>query len=73
MKAIARVSAARLLVRDFRARIVALAREGKPIADAKISLEICESALATLVEHEEAIRRARRERYRYPKKPKSRV
>jgi hypothetical protein len=51
------------------AAIVALAREGKPIADAKISLEICENALAALVEREEAIRGAHRERRAVPYVP----
>jgi hypothetical protein len=68
-RAQARLRAARLLVRDFRAWIAQLAREGKSTADAKISLEICESALAELAEREARIRKERAVRYKYPKKP----
>ena len=52
IRAQARLRAARLLVQEFRPRIAQLAREGKSTADAKISLEICESALAELSERE---------------------
>ena len=58
------------MVNEFRQFIVSLAREGKPTAEAKLSLQTCESALAALVEQEDGIRKALRERYRYPKKPK---
>jgi hypothetical protein len=58
------------LVQEFRARIAQLAREGKPTADAKISLEICESAVAGLAEQEERIRKERAARSKYPKKPR---
>jgi hypothetical protein len=70
IRAQARLRAARLLVQEFRARIAQLAREGKSTADAKISLEICESALAELSEREARIRKERTARYKYPKKPR---
>jgi hypothetical protein len=67
IRAQARLRAARLLVEEFRARIARLAREGKPTADAEVSLEICESAMAELAKHEARILKERRERYKYPK------
>jgi hypothetical protein len=70
IRAQARLRAARLLVQDSRARIAQLAREGKSTADAKISLEICESVLVELAEREARIRKERRDRYKYPKKPR---
>jgi molybdate transport system regulatory protein len=69
-KAIARVSAARTLVNDFRKSIATSAREGKSVTDARISLEIYESALAALAKNELDLRLARRERYKYSKNPK---
>jgi hypothetical protein len=67
IRAQARLRAARLLVEEFRARINRLAREGRPTAEAEISLEICESAMAELAKHEARIRQERRDRYKYPK------
>ena len=67
IRAQARLRAARLLVQEFRARIAQLAREGKPTAEAEVSLEICESAMAELAKHEARILKERRERYKYPK------
>ena len=69
IRAQARLRSARLLVQEFRARIAQLAREGKPTADAKISLEIYESTLAELAEREARLRKERRGRFKSPKKP----
>jgi hypothetical protein len=67
IRAQARLRAARLLVKEFRARIARLAIEGKPTTDAEGSLQICESALGELAKHEARIRQGRRNRYKYPK------
>jgi hypothetical protein len=69
IRAQARLRSAHLLVQEFRARIAQLAREGKPTGDAKVSLEICQSALTELAEREARLRKERRDRYKSPKKP----
>jgi hypothetical protein len=50
------------------ARIARRAIDSKT-TDAEVSLQICESALAELAKHEARIRKERRERYKYPRKP----
>jgi hypothetical protein len=67
IKAEARLLSARLLVEEFRALIAQHEQEGKPTADARVSLLICESALEELAAREAYLRKERRNRYKYPK------